>query len=519
MADGNVSEKRKVIGSVLLNWIGRACALVITFFLTPFLLHTLGQERYGIWAIVMAFTGYYALADIGLGNAGVRYIAEYEAKGDRLRVERVVVTTFYIYCGLAVCCVFISLIASVFLPGMLTQDVKDAVRIQYVLFMVGCSVAVGFVGQTFSSVITALHRFDIRNALGVGVQVTTAVSMVIVLKYGWGLIGMAVVTLVVTTVVQVLYFLIVQKLLNGFSLSIKFFDRETARKSCRFGGITYCVQIARRVTEWSGALLVGLIVGPSAVPFYSIPESFSTKFLQLGRGINSVVYPLTSKLAAQERHEAIKKILLLGTRILLAMSLCAAGTLIVLGGTFIAVWIGPEYESQTYPVLCVLTLGNVLLLPGRGLRTVLRGADKLHLLVKAAIAEAFITLLSGSILIYFYGPIGMAVAVLMAQIVASGLIIPIGACQLFEIPYRRFVLSVVGWAALAAVFPICTALVCNQLWEVDRMLQLVPQFALVGLVGGLSIFIFCLDSESKQIVLSCLIPASFINRTTVLKDV
>lgn len=38
----------------------------IGFVLTPFTIHWLGEEQYGIWALASAFIGYYSLLDLGL---------------------------------------------------------------------------------------------------------------------------------------------------------------------------------------------------------------------------------------------------------------------------------------------------------------------------------------------------------------------------------------------------------------------------------------------------------------------
>ncbi|MGB8478087.1 MAG: hypothetical protein WCE63_04500 [Acidobacteriaceae bacterium] len=48
---------------------------LIGFFLMPFTVHKLGPEQYGIWAIAMAFIGYYSFLDLGLSGAVFTHMA------------------------------------------------------------------------------------------------------------------------------------------------------------------------------------------------------------------------------------------------------------------------------------------------------------------------------------------------------------------------------------------------------------------------------------------------------------
>ena len=48
----------KNVGS---NWIVTLVTIAVTYFLMPFVLHTLGQDGYGTWALINSITGYLAL--------------------------------------------------------------------------------------------------------------------------------------------------------------------------------------------------------------------------------------------------------------------------------------------------------------------------------------------------------------------------------------------------------------------------------------------------------------------------
>ena len=118
-----MKHKRLAIRSVVANWLGRACSLLIVFFLTPFVVHTLGDESYGLWAILMSVTSHYALADMGLRGAATKYLAQYDATEDRRAINRVMATSLAVYMVLALCCFLIAICLALVFP--LLFDIGD----------------------------------------------------------------------------------------------------------------------------------------------------------------------------------------------------------------------------------------------------------------------------------------------------------------------------------------------------------------------------------------------------------
>ena len=69
----------KISRNVIANYIGMIGLIIIAFLLSPFLVHSLGDIKYGIWSIAAAFTGYMSLLDFGIGSAVNRYVSKYNA--------------------------------------------------------------------------------------------------------------------------------------------------------------------------------------------------------------------------------------------------------------------------------------------------------------------------------------------------------------------------------------------------------------------------------------------------------
>src|SRR5262245_25740387 len=73
---------RRLVSSVLSNWASVFASIVVTFFLSPFVVRALGAAAYGVWVLVGSTIGYLVLLDLGLRGAVVRFVAAGHARGD-----------------------------------------------------------------------------------------------------------------------------------------------------------------------------------------------------------------------------------------------------------------------------------------------------------------------------------------------------------------------------------------------------------------------------------------------------
>ena len=110
--------KKNIFKNTLSNWAGIGINILIIMALTPYLLKSLGNERYGIYQIIVPITQYLILLELGMRGAIARYASKYIADKDILSLNKVISTTFVIGCctGLIalIVCYFLGLQASSF---------------------------------------------------------------------------------------------------------------------------------------------------------------------------------------------------------------------------------------------------------------------------------------------------------------------------------------------------------------------------------------------------------------------
>src|ERR1700728_3171517 len=86
--------------NVLWNWLGVVASFFTGFFLSPYIIRTLGDQRYGIWALAFAFIDYYTLFDFGFKSAVVNLISRYRAEGQDRETNEVINSALFYFIGL-----------------------------------------------------------------------------------------------------------------------------------------------------------------------------------------------------------------------------------------------------------------------------------------------------------------------------------------------------------------------------------------------------------------------------------
>ena len=91
-----MSHKRKVLQGSVANLVRLLLSMFVSLVLPPFLLHHMAPAEYSAWVLILQLSAYVNLLDFGLQTAIGKYVAEYDAIGDREASHHLVSTSFTI---------------------------------------------------------------------------------------------------------------------------------------------------------------------------------------------------------------------------------------------------------------------------------------------------------------------------------------------------------------------------------------------------------------------------------------
>lgn len=490
-----MSRGKAAIKSVLLNWTGKLLSFVIIFVLTPIFIRELGDEQYGVWAIIMSFSGYYAISHFGILGAIVKFLAEFHATEDEDQFNRIFVTGGCIFCVAAGIVVVASSCVAGFAPWIIKATEVPANDLRLITLLCGIAVAILVLSEIPKSVLQATGRFDIINFDAVFNQLVRAVAFIVLLKYGFGLVAVSVAMVATAALSLAVVSGLTKRAVPSISCSRHHFSRDTLRQIAGFSGLSIVQGFSRRASKSAGPIITGAIVGPAATAFYAIAESLADKTAELSRAITMVTMPMTSQLEANKNREALIRTFAISTRVLTLMAVLFAVGFICWGSNFIDIWIREGFSDRNYPVLVVLFIAMVVRLSAIGPRSMLCGTQRIRVVARAGVVELVMTLALGVGFTWQLGIIGMAIAVLAAQLVTAGILIPFATADFLQITKRDYFHRAFTPVVASSIPIVVVAVLLRSSFDATNYIEIGIQASLVGLVAVAACFALCLDRE------------------------
>jgi len=443
------SVSENIIRNTVFNAAGRFWGILVTIFLTPYILGHIGIERYGIWAIVGVLTGYFSLLDFGMGTSFVKYISEYYAKKDYKSINQVISTgaAFYaVFAAVVVLVAFLAmhqLLALFKVPQELAGEVFFVFRLGIVLF------AVSNILSAFQAVQGGLQRMDISNKISIGASVPMILGTVYFLEAGYGLRGLMLNNAVILAATGAANVIAGFRIFPELRLSPSLVTRGMFGKLLNFGFKMQFSKVADAVVFQTDRLLIGHFLGVGEVGVYQLGSSIAYQVRAVPLLLVSAILPAASDLNAKLEHDRLKMLYLKSSKYLVLASFPLIFFTMAAAQLVMRTWVGPGYERSAL-VLQLLAAGYLAnLLSGVG-TSVSAAIGKPEIQMWAAIISAVSNIVLSVALILSIGFFGVAVATDVSFILSTG--------YFFFKLHRQMGLSTRKMAMEIVSLPLCAAL-------------------------------------------------------------
>jgi O-antigen/teichoic acid export membrane protein len=243
--------KAQALKNVGWNWLGAAVNLIVGFFISPFILHRLGDEAFGIWVLIFSLTGYYGVFDFGIRSSIVKYVAEFQATGDRERLNKIINTAFLTYSGVAIVLFAVVGTGSLFLGSVFHFSPGGEHPDRALFLVVGFGAALGLPLSVFAGVLEGLQEFYALNATQAAASVLRAVLIVLALHHGMGLLTAALITVALPLLSYGMYAWKVMRAVP-FQLGFRLLDGFTFRQMFRYSLLSFLSMVAFRLRFQTG---------------------------------------------------------------------------------------------------------------------------------------------------------------------------------------------------------------------------------------------------------------------------
>ncbi len=491
-------EKGQILKNVGSSWFALGVNVLVGIFLSPYILHHLGDDAFGIWILIFSITGYYGLFDLGIRSSIVRYVAKYAATNEEDEVNRLVNTALFSYSVIAVATMIITLILTYCLDSIFHVSAEFAVTARWLLLMVGASVAINFPLGVFSGVLEGLQRFLLVNLVSVVSTLLRAVFIVVALQHGYRLLMVAFITVALPLLGAVVKAIAVPYLLR-LRIGLGYVSRSTLRHIASYSGTTFLIIVAGRLRFKTDAIVVGTFISAAAVTYFTIGARLVDYASEVVQSMAQIFVPMSSQSDAVGDLDVLRKIFVAGNRMCALVIFPITAILIVLGKSVIEAWVGARYVAASYPVMLILLIPSTLMIMQSASSRVLFGMGKHQMLAKVTLAEGIANLVLSVVLVRKFGIVGDAVGTAIPLTLTVLFFLPQHLCRLLKLRIASYLRHSFLLPLILTMPLVCVLLLLRRWFIPHHYLQLAEQVAIGLAVYGIGIGWAVLTKNAWQV--------------------
>jgi O-antigen/teichoic acid export membrane protein len=412
---------RTVSKNVAISLARVAVNSLVALVLPAYLTHHLPVTTYGAWVLVLQLSAYVSFLDFGVQTGVAKFVAEFDAKGDRAEAGRhasagLAMMSIAALLGFALTLALAWQVPRLFhdMPPSLYRDVRISV------VLIGSSLSFGLICSVFSAIFLGVQRYSVPMAISIANRILfTAAVLVAVLLHGtFAMMGAAVALINVST--ALLQLVAWRRMVSHIRVSLALVDRQVLNQMTRYCFLFSVWTVGMMCVSGLDVIIVGHYdFGQTA--YYSIATLPVNFVLLIVSSMLGPLMPASSALSTQRSAAEMGNLLARTTRYCTMFLLLTGLPLMVCGFPILRLWVGPVYALASIRYLRILVLANILRSICAPYATLLSATGRQGAASITAISEAVVNLGSS---IYFasrFGAIGVAYGTLLGAVVSIAL--------------------------------------------------------------------------------------------------
>jgi O-antigen/teichoic acid export membrane protein len=470
-----VSNARVYARNLAANWIGHGASMVVLFFLSPFVIHTLGNIQYGIWSLLSVLTGYMGLLDIGVKASTGRHITLYIGKEDHKSVDETIRTSLSFFSAIGILIIAVGVALGWIFPSVFSSvPVEYHALVRLLLPILALNMWLTTFRSVLTSVLIAHDRFDLSNAVDLIMLAIQTAGTVLVLNAGMGLLGLTLIVVGCNVLGMIVTWILARRIYQRLKVWPFAFSKPRMREILDYGVAAFISVIAIKIIGQTDLIIVGAVINVGEVTTYSVGAMliyYSSTFIDQ---ISNTFFPPVQRAVAKGEMGTVRWLFFRQVRMSLIFGLPMYIGFIIFAEPFIKLWmLGPGFPYSAVEdaaiVMGILAGSKLLYLFTIGSDGLLASMGYIRFNATVASIEAGLNLgLSLMfILVLEWGLYGIAAGTLVSRLMARTFIQPWYACRKARIAWRSFLISVVGSGILGGVLFAIPCLAIRHIFQTD----------------------------------------------------
>jgi len=427
----------RLVRNAFSNWTAFLFSTVVSFFLSPFVVNSLGATGFAVWSLAAGLISYLILLDLGIRQAVNRYVAHHEARGAHADTSSVVSAAFKLFGLLGLLAIGMSAVLAYLAPFLFNIPQEFLPDTRLIVVLGGLTVAVSLVSGVFGGAITGVERFDVQCGIEMLLTSIRSIGIVVALNEGHGIVAMASIQLATSLVGWLANWLAVRKLLPELRIRLSGALLAQMKTLLSFGASLSVLYVFSQIAFYGANVIIPAFLPIEALAYYAIAGNLVLQASGAGIALSNIATPRVSALMSTGSDQVPAQILAVA-RIASVAAAPIAATLWLRGESFITLWMGSAYGPASGEVLRILAVLVLL----TGLRYVamqsLVGMGRQRSLIAGFAAETVLMLAMSTVLVRPLGIVGVAVGAVIPSLLLNLGYIPRCLSSVAKVPVKLY---------------------------------------------------------------------------------
>lgn len=488
-----------------LSYAQIALSAVTGLLYTPVMLRLMGQNEYGLYGTVNSAIALLGLLDLGFTSSYIRFYSKYKTSNQPEKINSFNSLFFTVFLIISVIAAVIGFFLSanpalIFDEGLTAEELSKA---SVMMTLLTVSTVLGFLNTVFSCFISANQQFIFSKGISIISTIISVGLNLIVLYFGYGAIGLIMVSLVLGIISKIITILYACRVLD-FKFAFRNIEPKLFKSVLAFSGLIAINMIVDQVNSGIDSILLGRFCGTAAVAVYSVGSSLKSHFQSFSTAISGVFTPHIHDLVnsyemdSREQRNAVTNFFVKVGRIqYLLLALIASGV-VFFGKEFIYFWAGEGYEDSYVIALILIIPSIVPLIQNVGIE-IQRAENRHHYRAYIYGSMALFNLIISIFLCQIWEGIGAALGTGLATLLANGLIMNIVYHKKINIDMIVFWKNILR-QTLGMLPPFAIGVFIMLFADKSSILKLVVWIVVYTLVFCVSVWFLSMNDYEKQFI-------------------
>ena len=329
--DPPITRGRGTVGgrsaaNALWNVLPLAWAAVLGLVTIPVVVRHIGVDHFGLFGLFALLLAPLSLANLGFGDATIKFVAEHAHTGDYHTCGLFVRTTLLLNLAMGVVCGgSIATIGPFLATRMFHIPIADRQLVDDCLVLVGMTWAIYQISGVFMGVPPAMQAFRLVAVIQVVNSSVLAAASIGAVRAGFGLYGYTAANLFAAAFGLVVWYIASRRLIPGESF-VPRLDTMAWKKSLGFGLWRTTAQLGGLAANQGERFLLGAFLSPQALGFYNLAASLQQRVYMVAFKMSEVLFPLFSTIQSESKERQFS-LLLRATWLVTTLAVCGLAPL------------------------------------------------------------------------------------------------------------------------------------------------------------------------------------------------